>query len=70
MREVDEKCINDFSLKNWNREEKTWDIRLKEVGHADVDWIHLLQDTAQWRTLVNTIRSILDLLKTDKFFTS
>jgi hypothetical protein len=28
---------------------------LREIGLESVDWIHLAQDTDQWRALVNTI---------------
>jgi hypothetical protein len=27
---------------------------LREIGWEGVDWIHLAQDTDQWRALVNT----------------
>jgi hypothetical protein len=28
---------------------------LREVGFEGVDWIHLAQDTDQWRALVNVL---------------
>jgi hypothetical protein len=30
-------------------------IDVKETGWEDVDWIHLAQDTDQWRALVNAV---------------
>jgi len=31
---------------------------LREIGWEDVDWIHLTQDTDQWRALVNTVMNL------------
>jgi hypothetical protein len=31
---------------------------LREIGWEGVDWIHLAQDTDQWRTLVNTVMKL------------
>jgi hypothetical protein len=31
---------------------------LREIRWEDVDWIHLTQDTDQWRALVNTVMSL------------
>jgi hypothetical protein len=31
---------------------------LREIGFADVDWIHLTQDRDRWRTLVNTVMNL------------
>jgi hypothetical protein len=28
---------------------------LREIGWEDVDWMHVVQDRDQWRTLVNTV---------------
>jgi hypothetical protein len=28
---------------------------LREIGFADVDWIHWAQDRDRWRALVNTV---------------
>jgi len=30
-------------------------IDLREIGWEDVDWMHLTQDSDQWRVLVNTV---------------
>jgi hypothetical protein len=30
-------------------------INLREIGWDGMDWIHLAQDTYQWRALVNTV---------------
>jgi hypothetical protein len=31
---------------------------LKEIGWEDVDWIYLVQDNDQWRTVVNTVMNL------------
>jgi hypothetical protein len=31
---------------------------LREIGWGDIDWIHLAQDSDQWRTLVNTVMNL------------
>jgi hypothetical protein len=31
---------------------------LREIGLEGVDWIHMAQDTAQWRALVNAIMKL------------
>jgi hypothetical protein len=31
---------------------------LREIGWEGVDWIHLAQDTVQWRALVNTVMDL------------
>jgi hypothetical protein len=31
---------------------------LTEIGCEDVDWMHLAQDRAQWRALVNTVMNL------------
>jgi hypothetical protein len=31
---------------------------LREIGYADVDWIHLAQDRNQWQALVNAITKV------------
>jgi hypothetical protein len=31
---------------------------LREIGYEDVDWIHLAQDSAKWRVLVNTVMKL------------
>jgi hypothetical protein len=35
-------------------------IYLKEIGFANVDWIHLAQDRDRWRALVNTLMNLWD----------
>jgi hypothetical protein len=31
---------------------------LREIGFGDVEWIHLAQDRARWRALVNTVMNL------------
>jgi hypothetical protein len=31
---------------------------LKEIGWGGIDWIHLAQDSDQWRILVNTVMNL------------
>jgi hypothetical protein len=31
---------------------------LREIGWEGVDWIHLAQDSDQWRALVNTVMNL------------
>jgi len=31
---------------------------LQEVGHEDMDWIHLAQDRVQWEGVVNTVTKL------------
>jgi hypothetical protein len=31
---------------------------LREMGLGSIEWIHLAQDKAQWRALVNTLMNI------------
>jgi hypothetical protein len=31
---------------------------LREIGWGVMDWIHLAQDTDQWRALVNTVMKL------------
>jgi hypothetical protein len=33
-------------------------MELTEIGWGGMDWIHLAQDTDQWRALVNTIMNL------------
>jgi hypothetical protein len=57
----------DIGLKP-QREETTWEARcgwniilkwiLKEIVCDGMDWIHLANDTVQWRALVNTVMDI------------
>lgn len=52
----DEKCILSFSWKTrrekqFGRPSSGWEHNIKMEG---VDWIELVQDRVQWRTLVNT----------------
>jgi hypothetical protein len=41
------------------RPRRTWAeniiMDLREMGWGDMDWIDLIQDRDQWRTLVNTM---------------
>jgi hypothetical protein len=45
-------------------------IYLREVRLKVVGWIHLAQDTDQWRALVNTIMNLRFPYKARNFFTS
>jgi hypothetical protein len=45
-------------------------IDLRETGWKVVDWVHLLQDRAQWRTPVNTEMNFRVPLKAGNFLTS
>jgi hypothetical protein len=31
---------------------------LREIGYRDMDWIHLAQDGAQWRDLLNMVLNL------------
>jgi len=33
-------------------------VDIKEIGREDVDWIHLVQNTDQWRVLVKTVKNL------------
>jgi hypothetical protein len=33
-------------------------VDLREIELEDVDWMHLVQDRDQWRTVVNTIMNL------------
>jgi hypothetical protein len=33
---------------------------LKEIGWGGVNWMHLAQDSDQWRALVNTVLSLAE----------
>jgi hypothetical protein len=34
------------------------EIDLREIGWNDIDWIDLVQDSNQWRALVNTVMNL------------
>jgi hypothetical protein len=51
-----EKVTSGRPRRRWNDDIK---MNLKEIGFEDVDWIHLAQDTVQWRAFVNTIMRLL-----------
>jgi hypothetical protein len=34
------------------------EVCLKEIGCKGMDWIHLAQDGAQYRTVVNTVMNL------------
>jgi hypothetical protein len=44
------------------RRRRTWEgnirMGLREIWCEGVDWIHLTQDTDQWRALVNTVMNL------------
>jgi hypothetical protein len=44
------------------RARRRWEdtIRMdnREIGWEVVDWMHLVQDKGQWRTLVNTVMNL------------
>jgi hypothetical protein len=44
------------------RSRRKWvdDIKsdLKEIGWGDMDWFDLVQDTDEWRALVNTVKNL------------
>jgi hypothetical protein len=33
-------------------------LYLRKIGWNSVDWIHLAQDTVQWRAVVNTLMNL------------
>jgi hypothetical protein len=35
------------------RPKRGWELDVREMGRGGMDWIHLAQDTDQWRVLVN-----------------
>jgi hypothetical protein len=43
---------------------------LRETGWGGMDWIHLAQDSGQWRDLVNTVINLRVPLNVGKFFSS
>jgi hypothetical protein len=44
------------------RPRRRWEDNIKmdirEIGFGDVDWIHLAQNMARWRALVNTVMNL------------
>jgi ribosome biogenesis protein Nip4 len=48
--------------KQFQRHKRRWEdnikMALRELGKEDVDWIHLAQDTDQWRVVVNTVMNL------------
>jgi hypothetical protein len=44
-------------MKNKRRWVDNIKMDLREMGWDDMDWIDLVQDREQWRTLVNTIEN-------------
>jgi hypothetical protein len=43
---------------------------LREMGREVLDWIHLAQDTDQWRALVNTVMNLWVPQKAKNFLTN
>jgi hypothetical protein len=46
------------------------EIYLREIGWKGVDWIHLAQDSNQWRTLLNTLKNLRVPQEVRNFVTS
>jgi hypothetical protein len=44
-------------------------IFITEIGGKGVDWIHLAQDTDQWRALGNTVMKLRVSQKVENFLT-
>jgi hypothetical protein len=44
-------------------------MNLREIAREGVDWMHLAQNSVQWRALVNTIMSLRVPLKAGNLFT-
>jgi hypothetical protein len=46
----------------FRRPRRRWEdkivIDLREIGWEGVEWIHLAQETDQWRALVNTVMNL------------
>jgi hypothetical protein len=42
-------------------------MKFKRIGFDGVNWIHLAQDRAQWRAVVNTIMDLRASLKAEIF---
>jgi hypothetical protein len=40
---------------------------LREIGREGVNWLHLAQDSDQWRALVNTVMNLQVPQRTDNF---
>jgi hypothetical protein len=43
---------------------------LKDIVYEGMNWVHLTQDTDQWRDFVNTVMELRVSLKTDNLLTS
>jgi hypothetical protein len=64
MHRREEECIQGFDGKPegkrpLGRPRRRWEdnitMDLREIGWGGMDWIHVAQDTDQWRALVNTV---------------
>jgi hypothetical protein len=40
---------------------------LKETGHEDEEWIHLVQDRVNWQSLVKTVMTLQTPYKAEDF---
>jgi hypothetical protein len=53
---------NPEGKKPLGRPRRRWEdairMDLREIGWVGMDWIHLAQDTDQWRALVNMVRNL------------
>jgi hypothetical protein len=48
----------EFWSENLKGKDQSKDLYLWEIGWEDVDWMHLVQDRDQCRTLVNTVMNL------------
>jgi hypothetical protein len=50
--------MEEITRKTRRRWEDNIRINLKEMWWEGVEWMHLAQDTAQWRILVNVVMNL------------
>jgi len=46
------------------------EISLQEIGHEDVNWIHLTQDSDDWRAVVKAVMNLRVPSNAGKFLTT